>query len=121
MRTIVNFLQALILSVAIVYTTYGVMRLAARCVRWTARSIGWLAAGARHIQASRKGGVAAIPHRADRDRGKRAAAAIRRPLFPHIAMYVGEASRALFEHQQLTFRARSEMRETTARTHEIIV
>lgn len=121
MPTFVNFIQALILSVAIVYTTYGLLLLAARCVRWTARSICWLAGSARDIRASLRDGIAMISYSAGSDRGKRAAAAIRRPLFPDVAIYVGEARQALFAYEQLMFRARSEMRETATRTNEIIV
>ena len=103
------------------YTTFGVMRLAAHCVRWTVRSIGWLADSARNIQASGAGGIAAISYSAGSDPRKRVpVAAMRRPLFPDIAISVREASEALFAHQRLMFYARSEMRETAARTREII-
>ena len=40
MTTLVTFLEALILSVAILYATYGLTRLAAYCVWLTVRSIG---------------------------------------------------------------------------------
>ncbi len=40
MTTLVTFLEALIVSGAIVYGTYGLARLAVYCVRWMVRSIG---------------------------------------------------------------------------------
>ena len=40
MTTLVTFLEALIVSVAILYATYGLTRLAVYCFRWMVRSIG---------------------------------------------------------------------------------
>jgi hypothetical protein len=40
MTTLVTFLEALIVSVAILYATYGLTRLAVHCVLWTVRSMG---------------------------------------------------------------------------------
>ena len=40
MTTLVTFLEALIVSGAILYVTYGLTRLAVHCVLWTVRSIG---------------------------------------------------------------------------------
>jgi hypothetical protein len=40
MTTLVTFLEALIVSVAILYATYGLTRLAVHCVLWTVRSRG---------------------------------------------------------------------------------
>jgi len=121
MRTLVTFLQDLILSGAIVYSIYGLMRLAAHCVRWTVRAIGWLADSTRNIQALRAGSIAAISNGAGSAPGKRVlAAAMPQPEFPDIAISVREASAALFEYQQLVLSARSEMRRTAARTREII-
>jgi len=40
MTTLVTFLEALVVSLAILYATYGLTRLAVYCVRWMARSIG---------------------------------------------------------------------------------
>src|SRR5262249_13100858 len=121
MRTLVTFLQSLILSWAIVYALYGLTRLAACCVRWTVRSISWLADSVRNMQASRADGIAATSSSAGSDQRKRVlAAAMRRPLFPDVAISVREASEALFAHERLMFCARSEMRETAARTREVI-
>ena len=40
MTTLVTFLEALIVSGAILYVTYGLTRLAVHCVLWTVRSMG---------------------------------------------------------------------------------
>jgi hypothetical protein len=40
MTTLITFLEALIVSGAIVYATYGFVLLGVRCVRWMVHSIG---------------------------------------------------------------------------------
>jgi hypothetical protein len=40
MSALVTFLEALIVSVVILYATYGLTRLGVYCVRWMARSLG---------------------------------------------------------------------------------
>jgi hypothetical protein len=39
MWTVVTFVTALIVAGTVVYAAYSVMRLAVRCVRWTARVV----------------------------------------------------------------------------------
>ena len=121
MRTLVTFLQSLILSGAIVYTTYGLLCLVAHCVRWTVRSIRRLADGARNFHASRAGGIAAISCGAGSDPEKRVLAAVMQPLlFPDIENSVREAREALFAYERWMFYAQSDIRETAARTRETI-
>jgi hypothetical protein len=43
MTTLTTFLEALVVSGAIVYGSYGFVLLGVRCVRWMVHSTGWRA------------------------------------------------------------------------------
>ena len=146
MQTLVNFLEALIISWIIVYATYGVALLAMRSVWWTVRfaswvipyatfcvtlvvvhSISWMIRwvarfnqGANNIQSSRADSTAAIFHTAADLEAKSMPARRLRPSFPDVAISVREASEALFAYERRVFGARSEIRETVVRTLETI-
>jgi hypothetical protein len=142
--TLVNFLEALIISWVIVLGAYCIALLAMRSVWWTIRfaswaipyatfgvtlvilrSIAWVIRwvarfnqGANNIQ-SHGGSAAAISHSAV---GHEARGMPRlRPLFPDAAAFpVKEAREALFAYERRAFIARSEIRETVTRTLETI-
>ena len=144
MQTLVNFLEALIISWVIVHATYGLAVLAMRSVWWTVRfacwvilyatfgltllivlsiwlMISWVARfgqGANNTQLSRAGSTAAISHSAAGHHTKIVPAP--RPSFPDVAVSVREASETLFAYERRVFGARSEIRETVTRTLEII-
>jgi hypothetical protein len=102
MVTLVTFIRDLLVSVAILYTTYALMRFVARCLLWLVGSIRF-SGGACNLQAS------GVP-----------TARTRQPSLQEIKIYVRQASDALFAYERRLFCARSEMREIAARTLETI-
>ena len=145
-QTLVNFLEALIISWIIVYATYSLALLAMRSVWWTARFASWLIVyttfgvtlfvvhsiswmirwvaqfrrGANNIQLSRRGSTAAIFHSTINHAASTMPAPGLRSSFPDVVISVGEAREALFAYERQVFGARSEIRETVARTRETI-
>ena len=145
MQMLVNFIEALIISCVIIYTTYGLALLAMRSVWWTvrfaswvivcaafgvtllvARAVWWMARrvtrfslGVNDIHLSCGGSTAAISHSAvgHEVNGTPAPA---RPSFPDVAISVKEASEVLFAYERRVFGARSEIRKTVTRTLETI-
>jgi hypothetical protein len=105
----------------IVCAAFGVTLLVVHPVWWMVRAVAQLGKGAHNIPSSRAGSAAAISHGTA---GQRASSApvplIRRPSFPDVAISVRQASEALFAYEQRAFRARSEIRQTAARTLETI-
>jgi hypothetical protein len=92
MVTLATFIRDLVVSGAILYATYALMRFVARCLLWLIGSI----------------------------RFGESAARTRQPSLPEIKVYVREASDALFAYERRMLCARSEMREIAARTLETI-
>jgi hypothetical protein len=141
--TLVNFVAALIVSWVVVYAIYGLTLLAVRSVCWTVRfasslivhasrgvtllvgypvwrmvrAVAWLGE-ARTQSSSADGVVAPVPSTV----GNRDVLTPRRrrPAFPDVAVSMREAGEALLEYRGRVFWARSEMRETAARTRNII-
>jgi hypothetical protein len=103
MLTLVTFIIDLIVSVAILYVTYGLMHFVARRVLWLVCSISPFGESACNAPAS------GVPM-----------AKTRQPSFPEIAVYVRQARDALFDYQRRMRCARSEVREIAARTLETI-
>ena len=145
-QTLVNFLEALIISWVIVHATYGLAVLAMRSVWWAVRFAGWVilyatfgvtllivlsiwwmirwvarfSQGANNAQLSRAGSTAAISHSVAGHQTKTVPAPRLRPSFPDVAISVREAGEALFAYERRVFGARSEIRETVTRTLETI-
>jgi hypothetical protein len=142
-QTLVNFLEALIISWIIVYATYGLVLLAMRSVWWTARFASWIVVYAtfgvmllvvhavsrtfrwvsrfsQGSQWSRAGSAAAVSLAAVGGEAKSMPAPRMRPSFPDVAISVREASEALFAYERRVFGARSEIRETVTRTLDTI-
>jgi hypothetical protein len=92
MVTLATFIRDLVVSGAILYATYALMRFVARCLLWLIGSI----------------------------RFGESAARTRQPSLPEIKVYVREASDALFAYERRMLCARSEMREIAARTLDAI-
>jgi len=118
METVVTVLEALVISWSVVYAVYGLMSLAAYCVLWVVRSIRWFGEAVRKIRTSSN----ILATRAD---GIAAATAVIAAEMPppssrDIAINVRQAREALFAHERQAFCALSEMRETAARTYQII-
>lgn len=147
MLTVFNFVMALIVSWAILYATYGLVVLAVQSawwmvrfvswfivyaavgvtllavhpVWWMLRAVAWLGRDADDVRSSRVGRAARNSHAAAGPAVKRTAAPpMRRPSFPDVAISLREAGEALFAYERRVFWARSEIRETAARTHEVI-
>jgi hypothetical protein len=139
--TLVNFVAALIVSWVVVYAIYGLTLLAVRSVCWTVRVVSslivhasrgitllviypvwWMVrAGAwlreARTQSSQADSIVepAVPSTVgNRD------VLTPRPTFPDVAVSIREASQALLEYRGRVFWARSEMRETAARTRNIV-
>lgn len=102
MGTLITYITDLIVSVAILHATYGVMRFVARCVLWLVCSIRF-GEGARNVQGS------GVPR-----------AETPQPSFADITASVRQAREALFAYERRMLCARSEMREIAARTLETI-
>jgi hypothetical protein len=102
MGTLVTYITDLIISVAILHATYGVVRFVARCVVWLVGSIRF-GEGARNVQAS------GVPR-----------AETTQPIFAEITTSARQAREALFAYERRMLCARSEMREIAARTLETI-
>ncbi len=127
MRTVVTFLEALLISGSVIYAIYGFTRLTAYCLLWMLRSLRWPGDAARYVQTSANGWptradhIAAIPHDLEGDR-RIVGLAAEAPLAPSadVVTYVRRASQALFKYEQHAFCALSEMREAAARTRETI-
>ncbi len=144
MQTLVNFLEALIVSWVIVYTTYGLVCVAMRSVWWMVRFVSWVILyaafgvtllivhtvwwmvrfvarlGLGDIQPSFAGNATAISRRTVAHEAKSMPAPLKRPAFPDVAISVREAGEALFAYEQRAFGARSEIGETITRTLETI-
>lgn len=147
MLIVLNFVMALIVSWAILYATYGLVVLAVQSAWWMVRFGCWfivyaavgvtllaaypvwrmvravarLGRGAGNVQSSRAGSQAAISHATAGPAAKRMMAPpTRRSSFPDVAISLREASEALFAYERRVLCARSEVRETAVRTHEII-
>src|SRR5262249_37092637 len=103
MLTLATFIIDLIVSLAILYATYGLMHFVACCVLWLVRSISRFGESACNVPAS------SVPM-----------AKTRQPSFPEIAIYVRQARDALFDYERRMHCARSEVREIAARTLETI-
>jgi hypothetical protein len=105
----------------IVYAVYGLTLLVVRCVWWVVRSVARLGNGTRKIRPSPAGSPPAMSG-GTADHGARSTLAppTRRPSFPDVAVSIEEATEALFEYERRVFWARSEIRETAARTRETI-
>jgi hypothetical protein len=103
MLTLVTFIIDLIVSLAVLYAAYGLMRFAARGVLWSVRSIWRFGERARNVQES---GAPLVR--------------TRQPSFPEITAHVRQASDALFAYERRMLCARSEMREIATRTLETI-
>lgn len=101
MVTLITFIKDLILSVAILYATYGLMFFVVRCALRLVRSMRFRE-GACNVEGS------GVPPNT------------RQPSLTEIKVYVRQASDALFVHERRVFCARSEMREIAARTLETI-
>jgi len=145
-QTLVNFLEALMISCTVVYAIYGLAVLAMFSVWWTVRFASWamvyaafgvtllvmppiwwmihrvarFSRGANNIQSSRAVSTAAISYSAVGDEAKSRPAPRVRPSFPDVAISVREASEALYAYERRVFGARSEIRETVSRTLEAI-
>jgi len=109
----------------IVCAVFGVTLLVVHPIWWMVRAVARLGKGSHNIQSSiqssREGSTAAISHDAAGQRANSAPAPlIRRPSFPDVAISVTQASEALFAYERRVFCARSEIRETAARTLETI-
>jgi hypothetical protein len=102
MGTLVTYITDLILSVAILHATYGVMRFVARCVLWLVCSIRF-GEGARKVRGS------GVP-----------LAEKPRPSFAEITASSRQAREALIAYERHMLCARSEMRQIAARTLETI-
>jgi hypothetical protein len=141
--TLVNFVAALIVSWVVVYAIYGLTLLAVRSVCWTVRVVSCLI-----VHASREVTllviypvwwmVRAVARLGEaRTQSSQADSTVepvvpstvgnrdvltptQRPTFPDVAVSIREASEALLEYRGRVFWARSEMRETAARTRNII-
>jgi hypothetical protein len=140
--TLLNFVAALIVSWAVVYAIYGLTLLVVhsvwRAVRvaswliahaslgvtlvvvpavwWMVRAFGRLGAGTRIRSALADSTVAPTVASTVGSRGDVLTPTMRRPTFPEVAVSISEASEALTKYQGRVFWARSEMRETVART-----
>jgi hypothetical protein len=99
MVTLATFIRDLVVSGAILYATYALMRFVARCLLWLVGSI-------RFGEGAQASGMPA--------------ARTRQPSLPEIKVDVREASDALFAYERRMFCARSEMREIAARTLDAI-
>jgi hypothetical protein len=60
MLTLVDFLEALILSTAIVYVTYSLMRFTAWCVYWLIQKLSFQPARGRAMQADRSSSCSSL-------------------------------------------------------------
>lgn len=142
MLTLLNFVAALIASWAVVYAVYGLtllavhsvwwaVRIASRSIAhaslgvtlvvvpavcWMVRALARLGAGTRIRSAYADSTVAPAVASTVGGHGDVLAPTIRRPTFPEVALSIREASEALTKYQGRVFWARSEMRETVART-----
>jgi len=124
MLTVVTYLEALVISGSILYTTYVLTRLAAHCVLWGIHSLRRFGDAVRNVRATRADDIASIcPDPYDpsgrSDTGV-FAAEMPQPSSAEIAIYVRQASEALFTHGRHARGALSEMRETSARARETI-
>jgi hypothetical protein len=122
MLTLATFLRDFIVSVAILYVTYGLARFAVHGVLRLIH-LGWrFDGGRRSVETSGAGGFASISRATAVDpRNGLLTATMQRPSFPLVAIAVREAREALFAHQRRMFCSRSEIREIAARTRENIV
>jgi len=124
MLTVVTYLEALVISGSIVYATYVLTRLAAHFVLWVVRSIRRFDDAVRNVRATRADGVASIfPDPYDpKDHSDMGvfAAELPQPSSADVAIYVRQASEALFIHGRHARGALSGMRETAARGRETI-
>jgi hypothetical protein len=102
MVTLVTFIRDLIVSVAILYAVYGLMRFAARCLLWLVGPIR-LGEGTCNLRGS------GAPR-----------AETRQPSFPEFTASARQAREALYSYERRMLCARSEMREIAARTVETI-
>jgi hypothetical protein len=102
MVTLVTFIRDFIVSVAVLYATYGLMCFVARGILWFVCAIRF---GERACNLQGPG----VPP-----------AKTQQPSFPEIEVYVRQARDALFAYERRTLCARSEMREIAARTVETI-
>jgi hypothetical protein len=102
MATLLTFITDLMVSVAILYAIYGLIRFAARCFLWLVGSIMFVE-GACNVQ-----GAGAAP------------AETRQPSFPEFTASARQAREALYAYERRVLCARSEMREVAARTLETI-
>jgi len=144
-QTLVNFLEALMISCIVVYAIYGLAVLAMFSVWWTVRFASWAIVfaafgvtllvtppiwwmihrvarfrrGVNNIQSSRAVSTA-ISYGAAGDKAKSRPAPRVRPSFPDVAISVTEASEALYAYERRVFGARSEIRETVSQTLEAI-
>src|SRR5215470_12314411 len=104
-----------------VCAAFGVTLLVVHPVWWMVRAVARLGKDAHHIQSSHPGSAAAISHGTAAQRANSVPAPlIGRPSFPEVAISVRQASEALFAYERRVLCARSEMRETAARTLETI-
>jgi hypothetical protein len=140
--TLVNFLEALIISWvivlgayvamrsvwwtvrfaswAILYATFGVTLLVVHPIWWVIRSLARFSQDANNIQSLCAGNTAAVSHSAVGHEAMSMPTPRPRPPFPDVASSVREAREALFAHERRMFTARSEIRETVTRTLETI-
>jgi hypothetical protein len=93
MLTLVTFIRDFIVSLVILYATYGLMRVVTRCGLWLLCSIRF---------GEGTGNVA----------GSAPPAKTRQPSLSEIEVYVRQARAALFAYERRMLCARSEMRET---------
>lgn len=105
---------------AIVYAALGIALLLVHLVRTMVRSVARLGDGAHPVQSSRVDSAGAVSQSASGQGAKVVPAPQMWRSLPDVAISVREAREALFAHERRVFRARSEMRETTARTLETI-
>jgi hypothetical protein len=104
----------------IAYAAFGVTLLLVHSIWWVA-SVARFREGADNVRSSRADGGAVISHSTAGQGAKSVPAPqTRRPSFPDVAISVREASEALFAYERRVFCARSDVRETAARTLETI-
>jgi hypothetical protein len=101
MVALVTFIGDFIVSLVILYATYGLMRVVTRCVLWLVCSIRF-GEGTCGVQ------------------GSAPLAKTRQPSLAEIEVYVRQARAALFAYERRMLCARSEMRELSALTIETI-
>jgi hypothetical protein len=140
--TIVDFLEALIISWvivlgayvsmrsvwwtvrfasrAILYVTFDVTLLVVPPIWWVIRFLAGFGQDANNIHSLCAYNTAAVSHGAVGHEAKSMPTPRPRPAFPDVASSVREAREALFAHERWMFTARSEIRETVARTLETI-